>query len=627
MEAENACSLNFQRVKVRDPCSSVPYFLLKLLKAVHPSEILFIDTILCAGSPSQWARIGPARDISTDSSRQDCINLAKTWLTKCVETHSECLWKLNDSLLPTLTIEVGSCETEVRLHVAAGEKGEYAALSHCWGSSVGPSLTTTQDTLEDRKRSIEFDAASKSFQHAIEVTRDLGIKYLWIDALCIIQDSKEQWAQETEKMSRVYNNAVVTLYADSARDASQGLFPDPLDRESVNSVFQMPSQGPNGEPVMIRVRPRYQDPTSLDTIYHSAKPLTPSKLSVRGWALQESILSPRELHFAKEEMYWICSTHSRCECKLRPGQASPMTLGRLGARSTSDNEFRRHMYSEWPILVMDFTRRSLTLQSDRLPALAGLADWFAQHTKDSYLCGLWASDMRYGLTWFIKPSGQEEASTAWAPSLNRRMAEPYAPTWSWASVSGPITYYGPYMTQFGSRNPRYKSYDQYEIDICDAHNKETNTPILEITAGNVRPLTQNKYGPVSNAWLKVIGYVLPLQYNTIRNLWLPPTLPHFEHFDPRRLEVMYDVPTEVPDILAAAQVAGRFGLLFVGTRVERRGARAGDQAVCLLLEGPFDGAESLVFPAGVYRRRGLVTRAGWGVAWREKVMRGGLVLV
>jgi hypothetical protein len=166
--------------------------------------------------------------------------------------------------------------------------GEIVTLSHCWCSGSIQPQTTTKDTLEDRISLVEFDASSKTFAQAVEITRSLGVRYLWIDSLCIIQDSQEDWARESEKMGDIYHSATLTLSAASAQNTTQGLFPDPNERRSLQTVFELSCPGLSGTTSLIVVRPRHHDPSNPWKLSHASTTCGKSKLSTRGWVIQES---------------------------------------------------------------------------------------------------------------------------------------------------------------------------------------------------------------------------------------------------------------------------------------------------------------------------------------------------
>ncbi len=109
-----------------------------------------------------------------------------------------------------------------RLHVSHDQKAQYTALSHCWGA-LKP-LTTTGSSLEQRKQGIEWSSLPKTFRDAIHVTHSLGIKYLWIDSLCIVQDDSVDWEVESAKMASIYSQSFITIAATAAVNGSEGCY-------------------------------------------------------------------------------------------------------------------------------------------------------------------------------------------------------------------------------------------------------------------------------------------------------------------------------------------------------------------------------------------------------------------
>jgi hypothetical protein len=131
--------------------------------------------------------------------------------------------------------EQGSTQADIRLVETTGEIGRYNCLSYCWGQ--GMTLKTTQETLDLHKARIPWQSLPKTFQDAIEFTRRLGVRYIWIDSLCIIQHDKEDWERESAKMYEVYRKSYLTLAATSSANAEGGCFThDPLYRSHYLSL-------------------------------------------------------------------------------------------------------------------------------------------------------------------------------------------------------------------------------------------------------------------------------------------------------------------------------------------------------------------------------------------------------
>jgi hypothetical protein len=288
-----------------------------------------------------------------DTASDECANLVKKWISEC-ENHDVC--NSAKPILPTRVLRVDYISGCLRLVETNGQTGRYVALSHCWGRF--PALTTTLDTLESRKRGIEFSQLGKTFQDAVILTRKLEFCYLWIDALCIIQDSTSDWERESGQMASVYRNSQMTIAASRAASREIGCF------STINSTPYLWT-GDNSsdielksQPVLERVaHPHLWDPWPIDpepddssksgkAVFWMA--LQPSHdmfsfgtvsdaigieclpLLSRAWALQERVLSPRILHFGPMELFWECRNGIFCECP---------TEGLKGARDTSAQEF------------------------------------------------------------------------------------------------------------------------------------------------------------------------------------------------------------------------------------------------------------------------------------------------
>ncbi|EGZ72613.1 HET-domain-containing protein, partial [Neurospora tetrasperma FGSC 2509] len=166
----------------------------------------------------------------------------RSWLWQCVDDHPKCRTALsgeifgfgsqNSSLdvskLPFRVLDVGSPGSLlVKLVETTTEtpRAPYVALSHCWGPPDKQPLKTTLHTIGDHMHpGIPLDRLPQTFADAVWVTRELGIRYLWIDSLCIIQDSPADWETESQKMGSIYEGATLTLGAAYARNSSEGLF-------------------------------------------------------------------------------------------------------------------------------------------------------------------------------------------------------------------------------------------------------------------------------------------------------------------------------------------------------------------------------------------------------------------
>ncbi|KAF4453693.1 hypothetical protein F53441_3702 [Fusarium austroafricanum] len=389
-------------------------------------------------TPSPWDLIGRGYHIPEDGLSPSCVALARQWLNSCVNAegkHAKCA-KATQSTLPRRVISVGDDTTSPRLVITKpDERAYYAALSHCWGGST-PTKTTVAN-LEAYTVSLPEDLP-KTFVDAIKVARALEIPYIWIDSLCIIQDSPEDWEHEAARMAQVYSNAYVTIFSDAAPDSTTGFLNSPS-REPPKR-YTVPYKTDMSGPGVFHMRRRGFLVQELP--FHSLGDKNigsgQSKLSTRGWVFQERLLSPRTLHFAKNEMAWECRSTCECECSA----TSLRTL-----RTTS--VMKHFLYPQVPDvslaettwrteIVPAYSRLDFTFAKDRLPAIQGLAA--AAHrlrSDDQYIAGLWQKTMKADLLWHMYIAGGDLPCD--------RIKDGGAPTWSWASIDGEV-YYSDYPT-------------------------------------------------------------------------------------------------------------------------------------------------------------------------------------
>jgi hypothetical protein len=158
---------------------------------------------------------------------------------------------------------------------------------------------TTQENIHTRLQSIQFDQLPKTFQDAVEITRELKVRYLWIDSLCIIQKDQRDWIEQGLQMHDIYGNAFLTLAASRCRGPDEGL-------SSVSANYKLENMVCSLEDGEFTMRTRLK-------IYHFDNP-DAFPLLQRGWVFQERILSRRMLHFGPQELLWECMTDELCEC-------------------------------------------------------------------------------------------------------------------------------------------------------------------------------------------------------------------------------------------------------------------------------------------------------------------------
>ncbi|KAK1839009.1 hypothetical protein CCHR01_18372 [Colletotrichum chrysophilum] len=275
------------------------------------------------------------------------------------------------------------------------EDTRYVALSHCWGSpdAAARMLQTTRETLDAFTQSIPWEGLTKTFQHGMLVAKHIGIKYIWIDSLCIVQDDAQDWAEEASRMASIYENAHLTVAVTGATNGDKGLFintsNEPMPRRGVHEI-KLPSLQ---YPIYVRRSLPYRDETVLG--HHNAlEGLSERPLLRRGWAFQERLLSPSILHFTQDELileYDNVTHRSSCECET----LSHCVPGFVSGRNLLEKIDISSELWPWRLIVENYAWRLLTSEADRLPALSGIATKVQQQypSLGSYLAGLWEADL------------------------------------------------------------------------------------------------------------------------------------------------------------------------------------------------------------------------------------------
>jgi hypothetical protein len=359
------------------------------------------------------------------------------------------------AILPRRVIKLNSKDDDVILYEPPGkERQPYAALSYCWGGELQEKIKTTKSTLERNLQSISFKSLPLTLQHSIITARALGLEYIWIDSLCIIQDSASDWQRESALMCEIYSNATITISADSALDCEGGCFGSGPHRNL--TISAIPCHAPNREMTNIYLRRSgfRQEANGAHATDNLARP----RLDSRGWTLQERLLSPRVLHCTSTELVWQCSARVTCECQViqkepdgstfepfRTQYVTKPRIDHLGIFSTQQmKQSSRGRKIDWRRVVGEYTQRDLSEQKDRLPAISGLAALMTKrspslYNQKDYLFGIWRAEHVQNLLWQVVPDEGGYPSED-RPRGSTRFASRYAPSWSWASVTGRIAY-------------------------------------------------------------------------------------------------------------------------------------------------------------------------------------------
>lgn len=313
----------------------------------------------------------------------------------------------------------------------SGTNLQYTTLSHCWGSqeTASKTLQLKRASEFDLQKALPAEAIPASYRDAMAITRALGLQYIWIDSLCIVQDDYEDWQVEASKMASVYSQSYLTIAATNSEDSYGGCF---LDIAKSSTHIEMPvgrrrGCGRGRKHPRSSLQARHFEMAYFRHDIADVGELIDSPLSRRAWVMQESVLSPRTLHCTKNQFYWHC--HSRLTSE--DGWIDEvMTSNLLHERTTSkflfhDFSTKWNAYNTWFGWELSFLRRELTYQADRLASLAGVIEFYASKTQDKSLLGLWESLLWCQLNWtldHVKPPP-------------KRVLDKNFPSWSWLSWS------------------------------------------------------------------------------------------------------------------------------------------------------------------------------------------------
>lgn len=344
-------------------------------------------------------------------------------------------------LVDVLPIRYGK---EPFLCISEGEIEKYAALSYVWGGKQ--SFTTTKHNLAAHRRCLPLQNLPKGFQDVITVTEMLGIRFIWIDALCIIQGESEDWQRESGQMSSIYGSAYLTLAASSANDVDAGY----NTRRPTATAKEFNYNSDDGTKFSVFAC-KLLDHLPLGEMEDWTKTEKYPVLG-RGWCFQERFFSRRVVHFTEKELVWDCSS-SRCECGAydRDGRSSRLMYFNRTVREVtsilekspsdpissetivpnpSKRALQKKIRSLWPKIMESYTMARLIYPSDSLPALSGVAHRLQHAGWGEYLAGLWSTDLARQLTWETE---FPRASTSY---------EDYtAPSWSFLCRRGAATYF------------------------------------------------------------------------------------------------------------------------------------------------------------------------------------------
>ncbi|KAM5341526.1 hypothetical protein ACJ41O_014557 [Fusarium nematophilum] len=444
--------------EVLSSCRTRPFWL--VLEIYGPGEHVVLPVELNQGEPAEdLAQLNLEAQTSTGS--DECLELARHWLDDCLSNHAECGTTNGERWRPTRLLYVGTAESPcLRLvrgfNVDAEEA--YLALSH--RSETDKDSTLTTENLSSFETDIPESRLSPTIKDALDVTRRLGSQHLWVDSLCIIQDNPKDWARESALMPKVYSNARLTVAASVADD--EGCY------ASRNPHRVRPCRIPN---------PFAKDPKNLSFNIRS-RHINNAHMRELKDSISESKGSPRHLIFGSNQILWTCQRHQASEA-WPAGKTGEFFIDRFESFEAEKAKLRRlrkkpkDMDAAWWEFIHDYTRSKLACMSGRLVAVQGLATEVGAASNQTYCEGFWTGrrcKWPETLLW-----------TAEDPSIPRPM-DYRAPTWSWASIDGPVNSNGGRYVGSSPLTIATEVTSISSLGVCDSQGPRTTLTGLRIKA-------------------------------------------------------------------------------------------------------------------------------------------------
>lgn len=325
---------------------------------------------------------------------------------------------------------------------------QYCALSYCWGDPAQHHQTKTlKANVDQHKTSIVVSHLPKTILDALVCCRELELPYLWVDALCIIQDDDVDKLSEIAAMGDIYANAYLTIAASIATGSSDG-FLEPRE----NPFFSAPIPTSNGSMGEVKWAIRGNgllNSSNMVTVNNKveiAKQFEP--LHSRGWTFQEAMLSKRILFYSFFQPYWICQGMA-----CSGGEPSPEeyftaielremfeSLSRTSKDQTVGRKAGGDMGYQWPWVAEQYSSRVLSMLGDKILAIHSIKDKY-RYGNSAYASGVWLETLKVDLLWSTtRRHLRTDKETRTFASQYRRGRITDIPSWSWLSFDGSIRF-------------------------------------------------------------------------------------------------------------------------------------------------------------------------------------------
>ncbi|KAK0721305.1 heterokaryon incompatibility protein-domain-containing protein [Apiosordaria backusii] len=361
--------------------------------------------------------LGFGEDIPQHAGDETSLNFIKQHVEQCISGHN-CGGDKSLPLLPDRVIWVqASTPSRIQLVEPKGVCAKYIALSYCWGPVSTDTYLTDARNLASRKAGINYDDLPPLLRDVVTCARALGIQYLWVDRLCIVQGDGGDFSTQAPKMGDIYGNATLTIAAACGTSENDVIL---LERDTKAGPFTLDLKLTGMGTLTLKIRKRTH---RLGTENNGGDY---GRVSTRAWIWQERLLSSRTVFFTPQALKFECHHHSVWQ-GYGPGVVGHSWSTQVDLTSSSNNA--------WLRLVGEFMKRNITYPADRLPAIESVMRHIARNTSWTPCWGVFQEKFIESLGWVAQSRKSEPGKYPCRMNPGH-----YAPTWSWASVEGDVTY-------------------------------------------------------------------------------------------------------------------------------------------------------------------------------------------
>lgn len=380
----------------------------------------------------------------------EAVMKIEKWMGLCLRDHEGARCGKNatqPSSYPSRLLELGPTSFRVFRTAVHKPRGPYATLSYCWGPNPA-FLRLTAWNEKELEAGVSTSRLPLAFREAISVVKALSFRYLWIDSLCIIQSgagSAEDWGTESARMHQIYADSILTLALTCVASPFDSILNQGPTRKTAAPPFDIKADSGHRDPAANALAIVPQD--------YFSHALNDQPLSCRAWALQERVMATRVVSFGLGELFWDCAQLPNASESIPGGlqatEIEPSSLGsfHLAKKTIADGSQQNELLGTWWSLRDEYTKRRLTYpKTDKLVALSAIAHDMGKAMDDVYIAGHFWKTLPTSLNWVLRdwPTsrldryGGRARRLFWSEKPDTRDDGPRTPSWSWASLDGPV---------------------------------------------------------------------------------------------------------------------------------------------------------------------------------------------